>query len=232
MSSVIETLWELQSINSELADREQKMNSKPESFAAIDEEYQAAVALLSTLTDRAEVVGKDRRRMESDLQDNQESLKKYQGQLMQVKNQQQYAAAWKEIDGSRKHVKEIEDGLLRSMQEVEDIDRQVAERTEADSGLKASHEAEYKEWQDSLGDLRKEVAEIKSRLAEAEKKVPAPLLRQFQQILKQRQGQAVARVIQDACSGCRFKLRSQALQQLKRGELITCEGCRRFCYLG
>ena len=57
------------------------------------------------------------------------------------------------------------------------------------------------------------------------------LRRHFHQIFRLRQGVAMARVIDGACGECRVRLRAQSMQQLQRGEVVTCDGCRRFYYL-
>ena len=171
MNQDVEKLWELQTVLTALSEREKQLNSKPESFAAVDREWQAANAEMEKLQGQIDVLTKERRRVDGELSDQQELLKKYQGQLMQVKNQQQYAAAWKEIDAARKHVKELEASL--------------PERTR----------------------------------------------REFQRILKQRLGVAVVKVANDSCSACRTRVRPALYQQLKRGELVYCEGCHRILYL-
>jgi len=93
----VEKLWELQTVLSQLGDREKQLTNKPESFAAVDREWQNVNAEMERLQAQIEQHSKERRRVDGELTDQQELLKKYQGQLMQVKNQQQYAAAWKEM---------------------------------------------------------------------------------------------------------------------------------------
>ena len=72
---------------------------------------------------------------------------------------------------------------------------------------------------------------MKEHAASIESKLPDRLKREFHQIFKQRQGIAVARVINDSCSACRTRIRPALFQQLKRGELVRCEGCNRVLYL-
>ncbi|HVT02396.1 MAG TPA: C4-type zinc ribbon domain-containing protein [Thermoanaerobaculia bacterium] len=230
MNQTLERLWELQKEMSHLAAKEHDLNSKPESFAVVDQEYQEAESERSGLTEKLELLSRERRMLERELQDGQEVLKKFQGQLMQVKNQQQYAAAWKEIDTSRRQVKEVEDNLLRKMTEIEETQKALEERQDSHSEVKARYDLEYEVWQSSLGDLRSEIEQIHQRIANVESTLPEPLKKEFYRIFKQRQGIAVSRVENDACSVCRFKIRSQVQQQLRRGEVITCEGCRRIFY--
>ena len=124
--SDVDKLWELQTVLSALNERERQMAVKPESFAVVESEYDAANDEMTRLQQQLDTLGKERRRVDGELSDQQETLKKYQGQLMQVKNQQQYAAAWKEIDATRKHVKELEDSTLKTMTDV--VQGSVADR--------------------------------------------------------------------------------------------------------
>ncbi|HVT44138.1 MAG TPA: C4-type zinc ribbon domain-containing protein [Thermoanaerobaculia bacterium] len=231
MKDVVERLWQLQTAITELTEKEKNLDTRPEDFAEVHDEWERMDREMQALRERLEVGAKERRRIEGELQDQQELLKKYQGQLMQVKNQQQYAAAWKEIDGTRKGVKDLEESLLARMTEIEQIQSEIDERQAGHDGLKARYDEEHAKWQASLGDLRGEIKSIRKRIVEIESGIPDRYKAEFHRILKQRQGVAVAPVIDGACSACRVRVRPQAAQQLKRGELIFCEGCRRFSYL-
>src|SRR5438105_14439114 len=143
----VEKLWELQNVLTQLGDREKQLTSKPESFAAIDREWQQANDDMSRLEQSIESLSKERRRVDGELDDQQEMLKKYQGQLMQVKNQQQYAAAWKEIDAAGKHVKELEDAELKAMGEVESLKKQLEELRDGSAEMKERWYSAHDAWQ-------------------------------------------------------------------------------------
>ena len=226
----VEKLWELQNVLTQLGDREKQLTSKPESFAAIDREWQQANDDMSRLEQSIESLSKERRRVDGELDDQQEMLKKYQGQLMQVKNQQQYAAAWKEIDATRRHVKELEDSELKTMSDVEALQKDLDERRNGSAELKSRWDVAHEAWQHSLGDLRTEVQQLKARAASIEAQLSDGLKRNFYQIFKQRQNVAVARVVSDSCSACRTRVRPALMQQLQRGDLVYCEGCHRILY--
>jgi predicted nucleic acid-binding Zn-ribbon protein len=229
--SDVDKLWELQTILTALIERERQMAVKPDSFSAIDREYQAANDEMTRLQQQLDAIAKDRRRVDGELGDQQELLKKYQGQLMQVKNQQQYAAAWKEIDATRKHVKELEDSVLKSMTESEGLQGQLDERKSGHDELQSRYDAAHADWQHSLGDLKKEADDLRKRAEAVEATLPERLKAEFHKIYRQRQQQAVARVVNDTCSACRTRVRPQVAQQLKRGEFVHCEGCHRILYL-
>jgi uncharacterized protein len=231
LNQEVERLWQLQSVLSELQEKERLLGEKPESFAEIDREYQAAEAETARLNESLEALNKERRRVDGELQDQQELLKKYQGQLMQVKNQQQYAAAWKEIDATRKHVKELEDAELKIMGDIDAAQKQLDERRDGSGDLKSRHDQAYEAWQHSLGDLRGEAEKLKKQTGDIEKQLPEPLRRQFYTVYNRRGKIGVSKVIAEACSTCRVRIRPQAAQQLRRGEMVLCEGCSRILYL-
>jgi uncharacterized protein len=229
--SDLDKLWELQTILTQLGDREREMQVKPEAFAAVDDEFQRSNEEMVRLQGQLDQMGKERRRVDGELSDQQELLKKYQGQLMQVKNQQQYAAAWKEIDATRKHVKELEESVLKNMTEAEAVQKQLDEHTGGYDDLKSRYDAAHDEWQHSLGDLRTEAEALRKKAAEIEAAVSPRLRSEFQRILKQRGGVAVSFVERDTCTTCRTRIRPALAQQLKRGELAHCEGCHRILYM-
>ena len=72
MSQVVEKLWELQSVMSHLAEQEKTLNSKPEDFVEIDNEFQNADQELSQLTARLDTLGTERRAIERELLEHHE----------------------------------------------------------------------------------------------------------------------------------------------------------------
>jgi uncharacterized protein len=229
--SDVDKLWELQTVMTALNEREKQMAVKPEAFAEVDREYQAASEEMTRLQEQLETLSKERRKVDGELSDQQELLKKYQGTLMQVKNQQQYAAAWKEIDSTRKHVKELEESVLKTMTEADGLQAQLDARQAGHDELQGRYDAAHADWQSSLGDLKKEADQLRKKAAQIEGTIPPRLLGEFQKIYKQRQQIAVSRVANDTCSSCRTRVRPQVAQQLKRGELVHCEGCHRILFL-
>jgi uncharacterized protein len=227
----VERLWQLQGVLSQLGDREKQLASKPESFAELDREWEAVNEEMTRLEATIESLSKERRRADGELSDHQDLLKKFQGQLMQVKNQQQYAAAWKEIDSTRKQVKELEDADLKLMGDIETAQKQLEERRAGSVELKARWDEAYAAWQHSLGDLRTEAAQLKKQAEAIEAGLPPRLKNEFYKIFKQRHGVAVATVANDSCAACRSRVRPALMQQLQRGELVHCEGCHRILYL-
>lgn len=231
MAVLPERLWKLQSELLQLRELEGALSEKPADFAELDERFSTSASELASLEAKLEEMQKSRRETERELQSQQEVLVRYQGQLMQVKNQQQYAAAWKEIDTARKGVKELEDAALQKMQEIEELEARISSARSELEPLAEEHKASHKKWQNSLGDLRRKRDGVKERISDIEKDVPPNVLKEFHGIAKQRGGVAMTRVVGSSCESCRVNIRPALYQQLRRGDLTRCEGCRRMLYV-
>lgn len=228
--NVLEKLWQLQKIVTEVAELEQRLSVKPDRYAEIDGRYAGAKAEIERLQASLDQLGRERRKIDSDLQVEQEALKKYEGQMKMVKNQQQYSAAWKEIDVARKKTKDLEDAELAKMSEIDAAQQALDELMQSHSAVTLEWEAAHAEWQEGLGEVRAELEGARRRAAEAESDIPPGPLRQFKRICEQRQGVGMSLLEGESCGACRFKVRSQAILQVHRGDIITCEGCRRIVY--
>ena len=71
---------------------------------------------------------------------------------------------------------------------------------------------------------------LQARRAELEKSLDASLLKKFGQLLQQRSGRAVVGVDNGACGGCRTRLRTPFVAQLREAGNLFCESCQRILY--
>jgi predicted nucleic acid-binding Zn-ribbon protein len=127
-------------------------------------------------------------------------------------------------------VKELEESVLKVMTESEGFQSQLDARKDAHDDLQSRYDAAHGEWQSSLGDLKKEADALRKKAEALEVTLSPRMKNEFQKIYRQRQGVAVSRVVNGTCSSCRTHVRAMVAQQLKRGELVHCEGCHRILY--
>ena len=71
---------------------------------------------------------------------------------------------------------------------------------------------------------------LTTRRLELEKSVDAGLLTKFGRLLQQRAGRAVVVVDNGACGGCRTRLRTPFVAQLREAGNLFCESCQRILY--
>lgn len=73
---------------------------------------------------------------------------------------------------------------------------------------------------------------LQAKQADLEAKLPPPEVARFHRLAAARQGKVVVAVENGTCTGCRVKLRSPLLFQLKEAKApVVCESCQRILFL-
>jgi len=154
--------------------------------------------------------------------------KKFQGQLPQIKKNEEYQALLHEIESVKGRRSDLETQVLEQLEIEETLD---AERPALEAAL-AKADAEVRE---RIAKIEAAEASAKEQLGALDARreaqiagLPPATRSRYERVHASRQGRAVVAVDKNACGGCFRALPPQALQEArKRDHLLTCEGCGR-----
>src|ERR1700722_8718008 len=174
---------------------------------------------------------KDRKRLEGEIQANEQKISKLKTQMLDAKTNDIYRAFQHEIDFCQQEIRRHEDRILELMTESEPLETAVKASEAALATEKKQVEEEKKKAREKTAADQKEIdglsQERKQILSEMDPKIAS----EYERIRKGRAGVAIAEVVQGRCSKCNMLLRPQFLQELKRGDAVmVCESCRRMLY--
>ena len=181
--------------------------------------------------DRREELEKDQRDRQGELSVMEETLKKYMDNLMQVKNQREYAAVLKEIDAVKAGIAEHEDAILKGMEEVEKL--------KVDLDARASHIEEERllvgkeraQVEADVEEARASIVSCEAERARIEAELPSVLAESIRRVEVGRKGLFLVRAENERCQACHVRLRPQVYQEIKLAARIhACGNCRRFLY--
>lgn len=174
----------------------------------------------------------EQRESESAIEQHQEQVGKYNGQLNAIRKNEEYQALLHEIDALRKQINLKEERILAIMEELETAQARLEE--------------DRKRIERELKDIDAECAEIDAELADAVKDREAlqaqgtPLLAQIDKALvsmyhriraNKKTGAAAVPLNNEVCGGCHMYLRPQIVNEVMAGETIhTCQHCGRLLY--
>jgi uncharacterized protein len=221
----------LQNLDDRVSELSKEIAALPKHIAEIEKKLDAHQRRLDQ--DRAGVKANqaDRKRLEGEIQINEQKISKLKSQMMDAKTNDQYRAFQHEIDFCQQEIRRHEDRILELMGESEPLEKAV-KAAEADLATEKKHvEGEKAKARERTAADQKELdtlmAERKTVIAQMTPKIAS----EYERIRKGRAGVAIAEVVGGRCSKCNMQVRPQFLQELKRGDsVMICESCKRMLY--
>ena len=221
----------LQNLDDRAAELTKEIGTLPKHIAEIEKKLESHQRRLDQ--DRAGLSAnqKDRKRLEGEIQTNEQKISKLKSQMMDAKTNDQYRAFQHEIDFCQQEIKRHEDRILELMTESEPLDKALKAAEAALATEKKHVEEEKTKARERTAKDQKEIegllAERKQILGQMTPKIAS----EYERIRKGRAGVAIAEVLQGRCSKCNMQLRPQFLQELKRQDsVMVCESCKRMLY--
>jgi len=161
----------------------------------------------------------------------EETIKKHQGQLYQVKTNQEYKALEKEIGSVKADVSLLEEEIINMLEKVDQIKKDVVKEKDMLEGEKKKIQEEKQKIEIEKKAAEEEFNNLNNMRKEFTEKIDKNTLSKYERILKNRDGLAMVPVIADACGGCNMNLPAQVINEakLKKG-LTLCGNCARILY--
>jgi predicted nucleic acid-binding Zn-ribbon protein len=176
---------------------------------------------------------KQQRDMEYEIEDLRGSMKQISDKLYggREKNPKDLVSLEKELDIFKNKLRLKEDNLLDLMAEIEAAQDKIKVNVEKLKKL----EEEWQRRQMELTQRQSEVENLLLGLRETRTEMASDIAGQaldLYEMIRSRKGQAVAKIEQGRCQGCRLNLAVNELQRARAGDLIQCSSCGRILCLG
>ena len=221
----------LQLLDDRVAVLTKEIAAFPKHIAEIEKKLEAHQRHLES--QRAALVAnqKERKRLEGEVQVQDQKISKLKNQMMEAKNNEQYHAFQHEIQFCQAEIRRFEDRTLELMTESEPLEKNV-KAAEADLAQeKKQVDAEKVLASDRTAADRKEIETLKVERATIVPQMTPRVFSEYERIRKGRAGVAIAEAVNGRCSKCNIGLRPQFLQELKLGQsIMVCESCKRMIY--
>ncbi|MEA3408976.1 MAG: C4-type zinc ribbon domain-containing protein [Candidatus Eisenbacteria bacterium] len=231
MLEQLELLLELQERDADLAELSREGELLPLRLDEFESERERVRAVEQEKRLALEAAKKERQHRENELEDATIRLNELKAKQLVIKTNAEYAALTHEIGFAQHDISDLEDGVLKLLEETEeltaDAERAGVEADEAELRITES----VRELQARLDKLNDELAVKKDERLRIAKRVDASLLRRYEGILRSKGDCALAQIADGACSGCYKSLPPQTIIEVKRATGFTeCDGCGRLLY--
>jgi predicted nucleic acid-binding Zn-ribbon protein len=226
-------LIELQRLDLRIAELSAQLAAMAARTAHADAPVAAARAELARAKDAHLGNVKERKKFELDVESWKEKARKYRDQTGAVKSNEAYKALVHEIELAESETRKAEDKLLEHMVSGEEYDRQMKAGQKAVVTAEGLAKNEHARIAAEQQRLEQEKAKLTAERESAVGGVPEDLLARYQKLAKRYHGTAIARMVGEACTGCRVHLRPHMVQRVRQmgsEEIVECDSCTRILY--
>jgi predicted nucleic acid-binding Zn-ribbon protein len=227
----IKKLVELQELDSELLILKERLVEAPKHLEELKNKFTNLQEELNQLEEKLNILKEQKSKLEHDIEEDANRIRKSKNKLMMVENAKEYHAMMRELDNLEKlnRLREEElSNLVEDLQAQQSIYDHLAEEM-------ASLDKEIAEQQSSLDT---ELKQIQSRIQKLEKnrkkasaKVPPPILARYNFIRERLSNPVIVSVTNGVCNGCFISIPPQTFIELQKGEqILSCPNCQRLIY--
>jgi len=228
MHSDVKAAIRLQEVDNQAAELSREVAALPRHIALIESKLAGSQRRVEM--DKAALLanGKERKRLEGEIQLQNQKVSKLRDQMLAAKNNDQYQSFMHEIGFCETEIRKHEDRILELMTESESLDKNVKSAETLLAEEKKQVDLEKAQAREKTAVDEKMLAELEARRASITTEITPSILKEYDRLRKARRGVAVAEVGEGRCAACHIGVRPQFMQELRRGDKVMfCESCGR-----
>ncbi len=229
--NAIEKLLHLQQLDREIDDIRAQAQVFPDRLTQARQEEEQARKNLESSHAQLETLEKEHKDANQTLELENQRLKKSLVRLKQLKTAYEFQALNREVENTKRSNTDLEELILKKMEEMESLKKTSAEQETTWQGLKEALTLIEQETQTKADEFGKVLSAKMDEQKKARQEVDKPILSRYTFIRQRKYADAVVAIRSGSCGGCFMNIPHQMMNEiLKSREIVTCPNCSRLLY--
>ena len=230
MKNWVSNILTVQQYDMKLRDLEIKYRTIPGERAKLREEYEAAKARLAAAREKVTRTEQDAKKVEAEIADLNEKIRKALVQSVMVKKNAEYQALMESIEIAKKQISELETRSIELIDEQEKVRKELADEEKAFAATERQIREELEEFKQLIEHIKVEAARLKKEKKGFLPRVELNVLSIYQNILSRGKGKPVVPITNGICGNCSLKVTPQRINEAKKGMVVLCDNCSHLLY--
>ena len=231
MKNWVTNILTVQQYDMKLRNLEIKYRTIPGERAKLREEYEAAKARLAAAREKVVRTEQDAKKVEAEIADLNEKIRKALVQSVMVKKNAEYQALMESIESAKKQISELETRSIELIDEQEKVRRELADEEKVFAATEHQIREELEEFKQLIEHIKVEAARLKQEKKAFLPRVELNVLNVYQNILGRGKGTPVVPITNGICGNCSLKVTPQRINEAKKGMVVLCDNCSHLLYV-
>ena len=229
--SIAKHIFELQQIETAIQSAHEQLEKTKKNIEHNDAFEQAKRSLETTCLMLSELE-KQYRQLDMEAEELRKNIKGIEEQMYggKIKNPKELMNYEQEAELLKAKLGKMDDKLLELMERIEASKDSVAALKKAFDEAQTTWDSEKATLQQKAAKFEEELASLEAKHKDMLREIDSDSLSLYKSI-RERRGQAVAKVEQGKCMGCHYLLSVSELQRVRGSSIVQCNNCGRILYL-
>jgi predicted nucleic acid-binding Zn-ribbon protein len=227
----IEQLVVLQKVDSEMITLQRILEDAPKQLQSLQEKQAYLKQQQAVIQEKVDVLMEQKGRLESEIENDTQKVKKSKNKLMMVENTKEYHAMMREMDTMEKMNRSREEERANLLADLSDLEGRKEALQNDINELEATITAQQSTLDQELAEKRARIEVLDKDKKKASEAVPAPILARYNFIRDRIPNPVIVPVSEGVCLGCHVVIPPQAFIDLQKGEqILSCPNCLRIIF--